>query len=343
MAQRTEHHYVPCVYLKNFARPDGKVLVYRLLVAHRDVRLWKALSPRGIAYHAHLYTRIAAGSESDEVEQWLGQEFEAPAEEALHRATHDERLTPAHWKALIRFVAAQDVRTPARLIERMAEWPETIPPMLNEVIQEAVAKLEKAKRSGIAIQPTHAPNSEYLPIRTHKQIVPGEQMGALRVETVAGRGFWLFSLKHLLTSTLKILFDHRWTILKPHGDAFWFTSDDPVVRLNYNSPTDYDFGGGWGSKGTEILLPLGPRHLLYTKVGDRPPQRGWAFSSEQTETLQVMLAKHAHRMIFSNSPSPVITSVRARTVSSDAVRAEREQWEKWHDEQTKAEGELRAE
>jgi hypothetical protein len=205
--RRIEHHYVPRVYLKNFADTDGKVFVYRLLVAHCDVREWQPLSPRGIAYHAHLYTRMVAGSESDEVEEWLGREFEAPSEEAIQRATHDEPLTSAHWKALIRFVAAQDVRTPARLMERMAEWPKTIPPLLNEVVREAVAKLEAAKRSGIAIQTNRTPHSEYLPIRMHKEIVPGERMGKVRVETVAGRGFWLFSLKQLLTSTLNILFD----------------------------------------------------------------------------------------------------------------------------------------
>ena len=83
MAGRTEHHYVPCVYLKNFAGANGKVFVYRLLVSHPNVRTWQPFSPRGIAYHAHLYTRMVSDSESDEVEEWFGREFEAPAEEAI--------------------------------------------------------------------------------------------------------------------------------------------------------------------------------------------------------------------------------------------------------------------
>ena len=84
-------------------------------------------------------------------------------------------------------------------------------------------------------------------------------------------------------------------------------------------------------------------HLLYTQVGNRPPQRGWMFSREQTETLQKPIAMHAHRMIFSRIPSRFITSIRKRTVSSATVRAEREQWEKWRDDQVRAEHELRAE
>ena len=122
MADRTEHHYVPCVYLKRFTGANGKVSVYRLLVSHPNVAEWKPLSPRGIAYHDHLYTRMLSGSESDEIEDWFGREFETPVKEAIDRATHDQRLTTSHWKSLIRFVAAQDVRTPARLMERMAEW-----------------------------------------------------------------------------------------------------------------------------------------------------------------------------------------------------------------------------
>jgi hypothetical protein len=334
---KTKNHYVPSVYLKNFANRQGKVSVYRLLVAHPSVRRWQRLSPRGIAYHSHLYTRIVSGTESDEVEEWFGREFETPAEEALERATHDRRLTPAHWASLIRFAAAQDVRTPARLMEEMAEWPKTIPPLLDRVLRGSAAKLEQAKRSGIPIQASPMPFSEYVPLRLHKEVGPGEAMGQLRLETVAGRGLWLFGLRHLLTSTIKVLLEHHWTIIQPHNDFTWFTSDDPVIKLNFNSPTEYDLKGGWGSKRTEILLPLGPKHLLYAQVGLRPPARGTTLRFEHTLILRRIIAEHAHRMIFAAEPSPDVTEFRPRLVDSDLVRSEREQWQRWHREQMSAE------
>jgi hypothetical protein len=74
-----------------------------------------------VAYYSHLYTRIAAGEESDEVEKWLDREFEGPAEESLHKATSEARLTPDDWRRLVCFLAAQDVRTPARFAEHAAE------------------------------------------------------------------------------------------------------------------------------------------------------------------------------------------------------------------------------
>ena len=43
----------------------------------------------------------------------------------------------------------------------------------------------------------------------------------------------------------------------------------PVLRLNYYKPGQYDFRGGWGNPGSEVLMPLSPRHLLYVQVGKK--------------------------------------------------------------------------
>jgi hypothetical protein len=82
---RSDNHYVPCVYLRHFATPSGTVFVYRTLVAHERVPLWREKSVKAVGYRAHLYTRIAAGRETDDVETWLDREFEAPAAEALQK------------------------------------------------------------------------------------------------------------------------------------------------------------------------------------------------------------------------------------------------------------------
>ena len=70
---------------------------------------------------------MVAGRESDDIEKWLNREFETPAEEALRKVTSDRRLTPDDWKRLIRFLAAQDVRTPAHLIEDLQRWDKLFP------------------------------------------------------------------------------------------------------------------------------------------------------------------------------------------------------------------------
>ena len=113
---KRDNHYIPNSYLKRWADDEGVVWSYRILVPHAKSSLWKAHSPKSLGYHQHLYTHLAAGGESDEIERWFDTAFESPAGRALQHAVTDQRLSSEDWKLLVRFLAAQDVRTPARLI-----------------------------------------------------------------------------------------------------------------------------------------------------------------------------------------------------------------------------------
>src|SRR5882757_9387561 len=88
------NHFIPRMYLKLWETPDGKIWTYRILVPHENVSVWKRASTRGVGWHAHLYTQMVAGEETDKVERWLDREFENPAEEPLQKATSDKRLSP---------------------------------------------------------------------------------------------------------------------------------------------------------------------------------------------------------------------------------------------------------
>jgi hypothetical protein len=339
-ASRNDNHYVPHVYLKNWKSSHERIWTYRLLVSHDAVPLWKETSIRGIAYHSHLYTSMVAGEESDEIEQWLDREFEAPADEALRKVTSDERLTETDWHNLVRFLAAQDVRTPARLMEDLKRWSTTLPRMIESSLKEAVTKLELAHRTGEIITAPTIAKKDYIPFRLTTNIEPGQEIGTLKGETIAGRGLWLFGIKHILTDTVNALFKYRWTILTPPKGLNWFTSDDPAIRLNFFGPDRYDFQGGWGKPGTDIMLPLSPRHLLFTQVGKKPPRRGTVLSREKAVMLRRIIAEHAHRMIFSSEIDNDVPTFRPRVVDLSAFNNEKQQWRKWHAEQTAAEQEL---
>jgi hypothetical protein len=334
------NHFVSRGYLKRWALPDDRVWTYRILVSHAQVPLWKKSSIRGLAYHTHLYTGITADGETDEIEKWLDREFETPAEEAIERVTSGARLTAEDWKRLVRFLAAQDVRTPACLVERLKHWEATLPGLIEDTLQKSVRTLELARKSGQALPPPKISYADHMPFRVTTETKPGQKTGKLKGETLAGRGLWLFSIRHLLTQTVNVLIQHKWTILAPPDDINWFTSDDPVVRLNFNGPNKYDFGGGWGSPGTDIFLPLSPRHLLYTQVGKRPPSRGDTMARPQAEMVRRLVAEHAHRMIFAEKPDSAVPEFRPRTVDAHLFANENEQWRKWHEDQTIAEQEL---
>lgn len=337
VALRRDNHFVPQHYLKRWATSDKKLWAYRLLVSHENIPNWKHVSPKGVAYQSHLYTQLVGGQETDEFEQWLGREFEAPAEEALEKATTDARLKPTDWEYLVRFLAAQDVRTPARLQETLKHWQKKAPTFLNETLRNSLQKIEEASAAlSNPIKP-HSSNKEYVPFRVIKEPDPTSDSVRIRLEMTVGRGLWLFNIKHLLTRTINSLLEYRWTILKPPTELNWLTSDDPVVRLNAYEIGRYDFGGSWGSLGTDIFLPLGPKHLLYTQIGHRPPARGEIVSREQARLIRRLTAEHADRMIFSNAPDDDVPHLHPRVVNRDAVEAEREQWRKWHAEQSEAE------
>jgi Protein of unknown function (DUF4238) len=337
MQPKRRNHYLSRLYLKRWANADSDVYVYRLLVSHEKVPLWKPSSVSGIGYHHHLYTRVLAGEETDEFENWLERAVETPAAGPLRKATTGERLTSDDWACIIRFLAAQDVRTPARLVEFLGRQTQQLPALTQDVLEDAVRRLKKAKQAGQRIDGPPSDSAVGLPIRVTTEIEPGAEVGVLKVETLVGRSFWLWSLPRLLTRTYKVLLGHAWTILRPPRGVNWVTSDNPVVKLNGR----YDFKGGWGSKGTEIFMPIGPEHLLYTQIGDRPAWRkGERLPEPVAHAFKKFIIENAHRYIYAKDADPSVSKLRPRTVNAAAFESEADQWKRWETEQSEAEREM---
>src|SRR6185437_6304634 len=261
-----KNHYVPQLYLKHFASTDGRLFHYRTLVSRDSVREWKPINIAGADYQSHLYTRTLAQGDSDEIELWLNKEFETPAAQSINKAINDERLSKEDYRLLTRFLAAQIVRTPAFLVNSHPRWRSLTEQMLENVSEE----IKKATENNDG-DTGPLPNAEYLPLRVSRETSEDGKSVRFVTQTVVGRGTWIFAMRHLLTDTLNKLTEHHWTILSSENDLPWFTTDDPVVRLNFRSPSHYDFEGGWGIPKTNIFLPLSPKHLLFTEVGDKSP------------------------------------------------------------------------
>lgn len=341
MTLKTRNHYVPRLYLKRWAGADRKVFVYRLLVPHENVLLWKRSSVDGIGYHNHLYTRVLASEESDEFENWFEREIETPVAEPLRMATADGRLTPEDWGCLIRFLAAQDVRTPARMMEFMARQTKELPGAIDKVLQSVVSELTEAKRAGRKVTRTPSDTVVGFPSRVTTEIKPGAEMGTLKVETLVGRSFWIWSLKRLLTRTYQVLRTHKWTIVRPPGGMKWVTSDNPVVKLNYYADGRYDFKGGWGKDGGEILMPLGPQHLLCTHIGGRTPWiKGERVPDAVALKLQAFIIGNAHRYVYAAEADPLVAQICPRVVDAAQFQSEAELWRQWGSEQSDAERDL---
>ncbi|QWT21246.1 DUF4238 domain-containing protein [Bacillus sp. NP157] len=331
---KRNNHYVPSVYLKQWAT-NGMVQTYRLLVPHERVHLWKSVSLKGIAHHRNLYTYVGESGETDEFETWLDRTFEAPAEPVIARALRGAPMSVADWQTLVRFTAAQDVRTPRRLKEFIDRQAQSLPQLMERTLAEGVRKFQGGSWRDHA-EPPH-PQLALAPDLFQVRITDtGEDMATVSVETTIGRRMWIECCRMLLTSTVQRLMRHRWTIWRAPPGITWPTSDNPVVRLNYYGPGHYDLKGGWGRPNGEILMPLSPTTLLYTKVGERPPRRGSVMPEPAAQSIRRILVENADRMVFEQTESDVAL-LRPRHVDATACAQEREALKNWGPEQSAAE------
>lgn len=333
---KKDNHFVQQAYLRNWESSHKKVWMYRTLVSHQNVPIWKEASCEAIAYHTHLYTRIIAGKENDGIENWLEKEYETPAAASIKKVIAETKLTPKDWFHLIRYLSAQDVRTPSRLMEVTKRQNDTFQEMLDDTLLNSVNKIEEIIKNKEVIVTEKNELSDNLPIKVHYD----KQNGNIKVKGIVGRSSWLWSMKHLLNHTASILHTHKWTIIKPAKGYTWLTSDNPVLRLNFHNLEKYDFGGNWGVDGTNILMPLSPYHLLYTEIGKKPPIRGTRFNKEKTILIRRFLAENASRMIFTNEINQEIIHFRQRVVNPLMVENEKKLWEGWHKSQSELEHNL---
>ena len=332
------NHYVAQLYLKRWTGDDSMLSRYSLLVPQKNVAPWKRSSTAAIGYHQHLYTRMAGGKETDEVEKWLNYQFETPAEIPFSKAVSEQHLTQQDWRVILRFMLMQDVRTPASFVRFRTNHIQTLPDLMQDVMEGSVRQLMEAKLSGEVLEPRASAATADFPSVITRHIEPGADFGMLKAEIPVGRSLWLWSLRQPYSRTLEAIYRLKTTIVKPPRGMDWVTSDDPVLRVNYYSHDNYDFKGGYGHPRTEILFPLGPQHLLYAKVDSRPAFEKYQRVPEATAVIfQKLLMQKAHRNLFAVAPDPMVEKFHPRHVSLEGYNHEVAQWQTWHQEQSAAE------
>ncbi len=333
------NHYVARGAFKPWSEDETTVYVYSLLVPTSKNPEWKRRAISGVAWERDLYTTLAEGQEVDDFERWIKTEYEDPGLEAVNKLMQGVQLGTANWQQILRYVAAQAVRTPRNYIEANRRWETTLPAIMQTSLQESVAQLERARTDGVALTLRKKSNLFTDSIRVHfeRPTHPSSDRAVVRAEITTGRSFWIKSIRQLLTGTAaKTLCAHRWSVVEPYGNEEWPLSDHPVTCLNYYSHDQYDFGGGWGREGSEIFVPLSPRHLLYVKVGAKSPNR-FCLPQQETRLVQRFIVERAHRFVFARHPLSWVPVVRPRVVDREKYVVERTTWKNWPQEQRVAE------
>ena len=338
-----DNHYVPQMYLKNWGDNRNFVWSYRLLVPRNKYPLWKHQAIGSIAFQKDLYTVTGNGNEDDDFERWIESEVETPAQESLAKVVNNVNLTYDDWNRLALFLAAQDLRTPTNYIESTERWGNEMPEFMEKTLRDIVLLLEEHHHDGKPLPQEPSNNqhslSQLFEVSVTPNAYPKEKMGEIKVEINVGRRLWLENQRNLLSNTsnaLNALKKHKWSIVEPANGMSWFTSDHPVLRLNYYADGKYDFKGVWGKEGGYLMMPLSPKHLLYTHIGSDAAER-FSFSIEETYMVQKFLAERAYKWIFAHKQMPGIVKLRSRHVDLGDYKYEEEQWKHWHQAQSSAE------
>lgn len=304
-------HYIPQFYLKNWSQDGNSIFVYSLLVSNPKVPYWSRKKIKSTAVWNDFYTRNEGEKEIDDFEKWFDREFEAPVKKAFDDLLKGHTLNKDKSINLSRFIGAQYLRTPARLTELMAQWRTEMPILFEDVLQKTSKKLEVNPQI-INNQPQVSEEAKFLPIK----VTIDKDINKVRVDSLVGKGMYLFALKFLLTKTVRVLAQHRWHVIHAADGISFPTSDDPVICLNYNSEHEYDFKGGWGRKNGNIIMPISPNLLLITQIGSNIPFKHLNYSDHWSNFFRKIIIEHAHRYVYAIEPQRGMLSINSRRVNA---------------------------
>jgi hypothetical protein len=332
------NHYVPQMYLRNWSKDGKTILVYRTLVSRKDIEWWSRKSIDKIGYIQHLYTQRIAEEETDQFELWLDQEIESPSKDVIDKLICGRSLTENDYVILARFIAAQIVRTPGYYAENRQQWTAVFKRALEGVIQDTIKNAnsenyDKSKRDSVVSDL----DVEQIPFKISIVKINDDDTTLLRADAVIGRSMWLWHIKRIVKISETILSRHKWIIIEAAPSIEWPTSDDPVIRLNYYDDNNYDFKGGINRKGSEILLPISPKHLLYTRVGFKQSTSVIKNNIKLCELIKKMILEHAFLQIYSRERQKNMFKYRPRTVDQNEYNRINEQLKNWHINQTEGE------
>ncbi len=330
-----KNHYIPQFYLKSWSQDGISIYTYSLLVPDSRIPYWSRKKIKSTAVWNDFYTRNEGQKEIDDFEKWFDKEFESPAKKVFDKLLNGHKLYKDESRQLSRFVGAQYLRTPARLNDLMARWHTKMPPIFDDVVQKAVKKLE-ANPQLISSQQELSEEAKLLPIK----ISVNKDTHQMKVESLLGKGMYLFALKHLLTNTVSVLENHKWHVIHAANGVSFPTSDDPVICLNYNSEHEYDFKGGWGKKNGNIIMPISPTLLLITQIGSNISSIQLDFSEHWSKFFRKIIIEHAHRYVYAIEPQKGMLAINPRRIDAALFEREKGIMAGWHEEQKEAETQL---
>jgi len=338
-------HYVPQATLRRWSENGSHIYAYDILVSHANVPDWQRRGIKRVARHVDLYTTLEGAEETDRVEKQITRMYEEPGQEAIEKLLNKQRMSPLDWKSVARFVALQQMRTPLYFVEFVKRLNEQASTVLEKIVQELPKRLEAHHGSNVRPKSEVGDEPNYLGDHIRISVQPGVgPAGETEVAATfsSSRAAWLSTITGMLVRLDGVICQHRWRAIEPAGNAEWPLTDHPVLTLNYVGSGQYDFGAGWGRKGSEFVLPISPHIAVCTQVGsnNHGPRQ---MTVDQTRSLQRFMAERAFRFIIARpGVAEWVRSAKPRTIDAEAYATEQEAWRRWHSVHIESEQQFRA-
>lgn len=305
------NHYVPQFYLKNWSQDGNNIFVYSLLVSDSRVRYWSYKNIKSTAVWNDFYTRNEGQNSIDDFEKWFDKEFETPAKKVIDSLINNHNLNKDESEVLSRYVAAQHLRTPARLNDILSLGRSLMPKALDDVLHRAAKQL-RDNPDIMSTQRKTSEETELLPIK----VTIDKDTSEVEVTSYVGKGYYLFALKNLLTKTVEAMYKHKWHVIHSSNEIAFPTSDDPVICMNYNNEREYDFRGGWGKKNGNIIMPISPTQILITEIGSNVSCQQLDYSAYWSQFFRKIIIEHAYRYVYAIKPQKGMLAINPRRVNA---------------------------
>lgn len=335
------NHFLSQMYLEAWKNDNNKVEVYELLVPNTKVPMWQPKSIKSVGSLDSIFVRLKNGKETDDIERWFNEKYETPVKNALEHAINGEYITLDDLHSLIDFLACHIVRSPAfiiKILEYGKKWDNIFQETINKISQMKIEDFIVNRTTPKSLQNKNT-NNDMFPFKMTNLGNCDKDNVFLKVETIIGKQFYLWVVKYLLENTSKILHKHKWSIITVDKNVILPTSDDPVICLNYNSESDYNFGGGWGRENSNILFPISPNKILYTQVGIKVEPR-MNVDYKTSLFFKRIIVEHSFRKVISNFEDDEVVKIKARYVDNNEFKREKKMWEDFQKDYLEKEAEF---
>lgn len=303
------------MYLKTWST-DKQIWIYDMLVDNPNFPIWKRNSIKNVASIDNLYVHMRCGTEYDDFENVFNNKFEMPAAEPLNNAINGYRMSRSDWKALIRFVALQWIRTPAFYVNNRKRNQEILTDCLNDIANDLASGKILTKMA----KPVNNTNMiSSLPIKfTWSSTYESNAQRGLTLTVIDGKSTWLNEIEALLSDSSKYLTaiqERRWSIITFPDDILVPTSDHPTVVQENGI----------------IVFPLSPHKVLYSCGKMRIDPRYKADSRMALEINKAIIM-NAYRYIYAFSKDLSIPSLRPRIEDHASFIKVRQEYDRWYAE-----------